>query len=293
MNKTRTYRITLLFLLLTAGLNSCASNLHLANRFVVDESDIHVLVLPPPGLLKTFLPVHPDSIPVGDSIPQIDESDIRFVNQVEDSIFINMFMDAMEVQLERLSVKMYGIDEMDAFFKLEERAYIFFIAQMELLEYVDEELFIARDGNINYVRREPVTVLENNVWFEFLKLNDAEFGMEVLFSVHATSDFVEGRFIRRSTGEVLFDANRFLLTQDDLNELAQFSGKQNAQNIFDYLMNLYVREKTGREPVVYYHYDVEEHVIRPQDQPGFIRIDVLDKTEIEFFDVEPADEVID
>ncbi len=293
MNKIRTYKITLLILLLSAGLNSCASNLHLANRFVVDESDIHVLVLPPPSLLKTFLPVHPDSIPAGDSIPQIDESDIRFVNQVEDSVFINMFIDAMELQLERLSVKMYGLNEMEAFFKLEERAYIFFIAQMELLEYVDEELFIARDGSINYVRREPVTVLENNVWFEFLKLNDAEFGMEVLFSVHATSDFVEGRFIRRSTGEVLFDANRFLLTQDDLNELAQFSGKQNAQNIFDYLMNLYVREKTGREPVVYYHYDVEQHIIRPQDQPGFIIIDVLDQTEIEFFDAEPTDDEAD
>ncbi len=278
---------------MTAGLYSCANSLHLANRFVIDETDIHVLVLPPPDLIKTFLPVHPDSIPAGDSIPQIDESAIRFVNQVEDSLFNSMFMDALEEQLERLSVKMYGIDEMDEFFKLDERAYIFFIAQMELLEYVDEELFVARDGSINYVRREPVTVLENNVWFEFLKLNDAEFGMEVLFSVHATSDFVEGRFIRRSSGEVLFDANRFLLTPDDLNELAQFSGKQNAQNIFDYLMNLHVREKAGREPAVYYHYDVEEHMIRPQDQPGFIRIDVLDKSEIEFFDADPAGEEAD
>lgn len=293
MNRIRTYKIVFLLLLLTSGWYSCASSLHLANRFVVDESDIHVLVLPPAGLMKTFLPLPPDSLSAGDSIPPFDDSDIRFVNQVEDSIFINVFMDALDVQLERLSVKLYGMDQMDEFFKLEERAYIFFIAQMELLEYIDEELFVARDGNINYVRREPVTVLENNVWFEFLKLNDADFGMEVLFSVHATSDFVEGRFIRRSTGEVLFDANRFLLTQDDLNELARFSGKQNAQNIFDYLMNLYVREQTGREPDVYYHYDVEEHILRPQDHPGFIRIDVLDPTEIELFDAEPAGEEVD
>ncbi len=291
--ENRTYKISFLFLLMTAGLYSCASSLNLANRFVVDETDIHVLVLPPSGLMKTFLPVHPDSISVVENFPDVDESDIRFINQVTDSIYINMFMDALEVQLERLSVKMYGIDQMDAFFKLGERAYIFFIAQMEVLEYIDEELFVARDGNINYVRREPVTVLENNVWFEFMKLNDADFGMEVLFSVHATSDFVEGRFIRRSTGEVLFDANRYLLTLDDLNELAQFSGKQNAQNIFDYLLNLYVREQTGREPAVYYHYDVEEHVIRPQDQTGFIRIDVPDQTEIEFNDLEPADEEVD
>ncbi len=288
----RSLKCIWIFLLMAAGFYSCANSLHLANRFVVDESDIHVLVLPPPGIIKTFFPEHPDSI-AGESLPEIDESKIRFVNQVEDDVFISVFFNSLEEKLERLSVKMYGIDEMDAFFKLEERAYIFMIAQMELLEYIDEELFVARDGNINYVRREPVTVLENNIWFEFMKLNDADFGMEVLFSVHATSDFVEGRFIRRSSGEVLFDANRYLLTQEDLNELAQFSGRQNAQNIFDYLMNLFVREKTGREPAVYYHYDVEEHIIRPQDQPGFIRIGVSEQTETEPFDLDPADEAID
>jgi len=261
----------MIFLLMTAGLYSCVSSLHMANRFVVDEKDIHVLVLPPPDIIKTFFPEHPDSI-VGNSIPEIDESDIRFVNQLEDSLFINMFMNALQEKLRRLSVRWYGFDEMDEFFKLDEPAYVFIIAQMELMEYVDEELFVARDGTINYVRREPVTVLENNVWFEFLQLHDADSDMEILFSVQATSDYIEGRFIRRSTGEVLFDANRYLLTQDDLNELARFSGEQNAQNIFDYLMNLYVREKTGFEPSAYYHYDVEGHVIIPQDSPGFIKI---------------------
>lgn len=261
----------LIILLMAAGLLSCTSSLHLANRFVVDDSNIHVLVMPPPGLIKTFSPVHPDSIPVGET-PDIDETKIRFVNQVEDSLFIGIFMNALEQQLERLSVKVYGLEDMDAFFRLDEPGYVFMIAQMELLEYVEEELFVARDGHINYIRREPITVLENNVWFEFLKLHDADFGMEVLFSVHATSDFVEGRFVRRATGEVLFDANRYLLTSDDLVALAQFAGKQNARNMFDYLMNLYVRENLGRQPSAYYSYDVDQHAIRQTDQPGFIVI---------------------
>ncbi len=261
----------LIFLLMAAGLSSCTSSLHLANRFVVDDSDIHVLVMPPPNIIKTFLPAHPDSLSAED-MAETDETKIRFVNQVEDSLFISVFLTSLKQHLERFSIRVYGIEDMDAFFRLDEKAYVFMIAQMELLEYVEEELFVARDGNINYVRREPVTVLENNVWFEFMKLHDADFGMEVLFSVHATSDFVEGRFVRRANGEVLFDANRYLLTNDDLIALAQFAGEQNARNIFDHLMNLYVRENLGREPSAYYSYDVDQHAIRQTDQPGFIII---------------------
>ncbi len=258
-------------LLMLAGLFACASSLQLANRFVVEENDIHVLVLHPGQLIKTFLPIHPDSV-AADSLVVIDKSETRFVNTADDSKYIRHFMDALKEELERFDVNFYGIDDMDAFFRLDKPGFIFFIAQMELLEYRHEEFFSARDGNITYVRREPVTVLENNVWFEFLKLHDADFGMQVLFNVQATSDYVDGRFIRRSSGEVLFDAERYPLTDDDIIDLAAFSGKQNAQNIFDHLMNLYIEKQLGRKPDNFYQYDVDRHAIRMLEQPGFIRI---------------------
>ncbi len=257
--------------MMLAGLFACASSLQLANRFVVEETDIHVLVLHPGQLIKTFLPNHPDSI-APDSFVEIDETDIRFVNVVDDSTYIRHFMDALSGELERFYVNFYGIDEMDAFFALDKPGYIFFIAQMELLEYRHTEFFSARDAGITYVRREPVTVLENNVWFEFLKLHDADFGMQVLFNVHATSDYVDGRFIRRRSGEVVFDAERYPLTEGDIFDLATFAGTQNAQNIFDHLMNLYIEKKMGRTPDVFYQYDVDQHAIRILEQPGFIRI---------------------
>lgn len=262
----------IIILLMLGGLIACASSLQLANRFVVEETDIHVLVLPPGQLMKTFLPVHPDSLATG-NIPEEDEDLIRFVNEVVDSIYLNRFMESMAHYLDRFYIKLYGIEELDEFFKLDQPAYIFFIAQMELLEYRHTELFSARDGDRHYLRREPITVLENNTWFEFLKLHDADFGMKVLFSVQATSDHVEGRFIRRRSGEVLFDAERYPLLREDMYDLAYFAGKQNAQNIFDYLMNMYVEKKMGRKPDRYYQYDVDGHAIRPIDQPGFIEIE--------------------
>ena len=262
----------IIILLMLGGLIACASSLQLANRFVVEETDIHVLVLPPGQLIKSFLPVHPDSLETAD-IPEVDEEQIRFVNEVVDSIYLARFMEGMSHYLDRFYITKYGIEDMDEFFKLDQPAYIFMIAQMELLEYRHTELFSARDGGVHYLRREPITVLENNTWFEFLKLHDADFGMKVLFSVQATSDHVEGRFIRRRSGDVLFDADRYPLTQADMYDLAYFAGKQNAQNIFDYLMNMYVEKKMGRTPERYYQYDVDMHSIQPADQPGFIEIE--------------------
>ena len=262
----------LITLLMLGGLIACASSLQLANRFVVEETDIHVLVLPTSQLIKTFLPVHPDSIN-GTDMPEVDESQIRFVHEVVDSTYLGSFMEGLEHSLNRFYIKKYGIEDLDEFFKLDQPAYIFTIAQMELLEYRHTELFSARDGDVHYIRREPITVLENNTWFEFLKLHDADFGMKVLFSVQATSDYVEGRFIRRRSGDVLFDADRYPLTQSDLYDLAYFAGQQNAQNIFDYLMNMYVEKKMGRKPDRFYRYDVDRHALEPIDQPGFIEIE--------------------
>ncbi len=262
----------LLFLLLVSGLGACSTGFHLANRFVVSETDIHVLVLPPTQLIKTFLPVHPDSITDG-NIPEYDESDIRFINRTNDSLYIREFLKGLEQRLDLLHINTYGVEEMDEFLKNEQSAYIFGIAQMELLEYLHTETYYAWDGRFNYVHRELIRVLENNAWFEFMKLDDANFEMEVLFAVQATSDHVEGRFIRRASKEVVFDADRYSLTDADVKELAFFAGQQNGQHIFDYLMNLYVREGLSRDPGRYYQYDMELHIIRETDTPGFIRIE--------------------
>ncbi len=259
-------------LLMLSGLVACASSLQLANQFVVEETDIHVLVLPTNQLIKTFLPIHPDSI-TGTEMPEVDETKVRFVNEVVDSTYLVSFMEALEHYLERFYIKKYGIDDIDEFFQLEQPGYIFLVAQMELLEYRHTEMFSARDGGVHYVRREPITVLENNTWFEFYKLHDEDFGKKVLFSVQATSDHIAGRFIRRRSGDVLFDADRYPLTQGDMYDLAYFAGKQNAQNIFDHLMNIYVEKKMGRKPDRYYRYDVDRHALLPLDQPGFIEIE--------------------
>ncbi len=265
-------------LLLIAALYGCATSLQIANRFVVEETDIHVLVLPPTDLIKSFATEHPDSIPT-DSITGPDDERAQFVNQVRDSVFISEFMNSLNDHLDRLYIQSYGPDEADEFFSLEQPAYIFFIAQMELFEYVEVEYFEGRSGFNRYVGSVEITVLENNIWFEFMKLHDPDFQMQVLFNTHATSDYVEGSFLRLSTGQVVFNPTRYLMTEDDLYDLAYFSGKQNAHKIFDHLLNLYVRKEYGRDYPNYFHYDMQKHSILERDYPPFIRINDTDAEE--------------
>lgn len=204
---------------------ACASSRQLATRYVVEQTDIHVLLLPPPGLIKSFAPAPPDKV-APDSILGEDDERARFLSEVEDSLFIDRFMNSLKRYLDVLYVNHYGPDDVDEFFELEEPAYIFATGQMELMEYMDEEVFVGRAHGQTYRAAVDITVLEHNTWFEFMKLHDPDYEMDILFDVRATSDYVDGRFIRRTDGSVQFDPVTYPLTLDDVYDLASFAGKK-------------------------------------------------------------------
>lgn len=259
-------------LLLLAGMVSCATPAYWANRFVIDETDIHVLLLPPAQLMKSYAPEHPDSIPA-DSITGPEDSRARFIQAVDDSLFIDRFFTAAEDYLDELLVNVYGPEDMDAFFDLDKPGYIFHMAQAELLEYADTEVLIGDTPEKRYRGTVNITVMEHNVWFEFQKLHDPDFDMQVLFSTYATSDYVDGRFVLLNSGEARLDPRIYRLAEQDIYDLAYFSGEQNAQNIFDHIMNLYVAQNMSGEPSYRFHYDMEEHVIVEKEEPPFILIE--------------------
>ncbi|TVR38780.1 MAG: hypothetical protein EA394_10390 [Bacteroidia bacterium] len=261
-----------LWLWLLALLAGCASSIRYANRFVIEETNLHILVLPPASLLKTYSPEHPDSLSPHE-LRETDMGEAKFLDQINDSLFIDRFIQSLKVHLELLYINYYGPEDAEAFFALEDPAYVFTLAQMELIEYRDEEIFIGRSGFDRYIGKAEITVVENNQWFEFYKVHDPDFDMQVLFSANATGDYVEGRFVRMSDGRVRFDPTRYPLSLEDLYDLAYNSGQLSAQKIFDHLMNLYVREHMGRQVDGYYRYDMERHQILKTGDPPFIPIE--------------------
>ncbi len=252
-------------------LQACTTSLYLANRFVVQETEIPVLIIPPPELMLTYSQVHPDSIP-SDSLLQIDPRESDFLTVIDDSVFVQHFMNSLRNRLDLLYVNHYGPDELDEFFELEQPAYIFIIAQMELVEFREIEYFEGRSGSDRYIAREEIRVLENNIWFEFMKLHDPDFDMQVLFNVHATSDYVDGRFLRLSDGNVVFDPERYPLNISDVYDLAWYSGEVNADKIFNHILNQHVKREYGRDIPYYFRYDMESHSIFEVDEPPFIMI---------------------
>ncbi len=263
----------LFFLLLPVlVLFSCATERRLAQQFVQEETNINVLLLPPPDLIVKYYPTHPDEADP-DTIDAYDLQDARFVDEVDDSLVVNNFMQSLKYHLELFQVNVFGPDNIDSFFRLDTTAFIFSLSQMELMEYLDEAIFTSTIDTIQYLQRFPQTTLMQSHWFEFSTLNQPEKPMEVLYSMQYTSDYFDGRFVYNPlSGEVTFRYTPYYLTSDDVFELAYFAGEQNAQYIFDYLMNYYVREEIASDTDRYFTYDRNRHVLRPAYNDRFIRI---------------------
>lgn len=261
-------------LLLFPVMASCSMERQLATRFVTEEEDIHVLLLPPQELIKTFLPLHPDSLPP-DSAVFIDREQAQFVYEIMDTAYVNYFMRSLAYHLERFQVKVYDQENIESFKTLDKHAYVFKLGQMELMEYHDS-LFMTAYADYNWysIALSRVNVEQNN-WFEFSEMKDDEGEMQVLYSSQLTSDYFEGE-LRRSWSEpnIIYEYTPFRLTEADVYDLAYFSGERNAQYIFDYLMNDYVKRnlKGKREPAVYFQYDRSRHAVMRAEGDRFYRM---------------------
>ncbi len=268
--------IFLLFLALI--LASCSSQRKLATEFITREADLHVLLLPPPGVLKKYYPMHPDSLPPGQDDPFIIE-DSKFIKDAQDSVLVKLFMASLRENLEAFDVKVYGPADVETFLSLDSSAYVFSVAQLEVLEYLDEQVkYAVLDTTVYEVAFAKVN-LNHSQWFEFTELNHPERPMQVLYSMQVTSDVFDGRFRQNIlTGEMFYEFEPFRLRFEDLYLLSNFAGQKNAQFIFDFLLNKYVddRIKKPRKPLDYLQYDRERHSIRRAYNDRFTSIAIPD-----------------
>ncbi|MFO7997905.1 MAG: hypothetical protein R6U86_02875 [Bacteroidales bacterium] len=253
---------------------SCASERRLASRFVVRESNINLLLLPPSGLLKSFSPVHPSEIPEDEPF-FFDPAESRFLEALNDSAFVDYYMRSLTYHLSQLQINVYGPEALDRFLGLDSTAFIFSMAQVELLEFNDYFTEFTAIDTMNYRVDLPRTNLELSTWFEFTEVNHSERPVEVLFSMQNTSDYFDGRFVYNMfSGEVSYRKTTYPLEVPDVYDLAYFAGQKNAGYIFDHLMNLYVHDKRKANVPsrIYYQYDSERHAIRRAYNDRFIRI---------------------
>jgi hypothetical protein len=266
----------LVTVMLVAGLSlvfsSCASERRLAANFVVRQTNINVLLLPPPGLIKSFSPVPLAELPEGEG-PVFELDDSKFLEELNDTSFVNYYLRSLRYHLSLLQINVFGPENLDEFLQSDTTAFIFSLAQVELLEFNDYYTETATIDTVHYRVDLPRTNMELSSWFEFTEVNHVERPVEVLYSMQNTSDYFDGRFFYNViNGEVTYRRTAYPLETQDIYNLAYFAGQKNAGYIFDYLMNLYVSEKsrTERPPKVFYQYDAERHAIRRAYNDRFI-----------------------
>lgn len=262
-------------LLVIAGLfliSSCTTGVHLAQQYVVGQDDINVLIIPPQGLIKNYYPAHPDSIS-SDTLYPLEEG--QFLYQVEDSLLIRFYMETLTRELNYFGIKTFTSSNSDSFYQLDSNAHIFSVAQMQLMEFVDQNQEHTIIEGLLHEAEVDVTTLVQDTWFEYQNDQQPENEIQVLFSMQYRSDHIEGWFnVDWSTDEVSYEYVSYRLTLDDVYDLAATAAQQHGQYIFDYLMNQYIRKSLSKpdDDLEYYQYDRERHVIQPANENRFLVI---------------------
>jgi hypothetical protein len=263
-------------MILTVLLASCTSQRKLATAFITEQTDIHVLLLPPQVILKKYYPVHPDSLAAREYDPLNLEAS-QFIKDAKDSVLLGLFMSSLRKNLEAFDVKVYGPGDMEPFLNLDSLAYVFSVAQIEIMEYLNEEVqYAVLDTTVYEVGFEKVNLVHSQ-WFEFTELNHPEQPMQVLYSAQYTGDIFDGKFRHNIlTGEMNYEFQPYRVRFADLYQLSDFAGSKNAQFIFDFLLNKYVDDHTkkSRRMVDYLQYDRDQHIIRRAYDDRFIRINL-------------------
>lgn len=264
----------ILGLLIAVMFSSCMTERNLASQFVMTENNINVLIMPPTALIKSYYSVNPANVDP-DSLVAENLEDSRFIKSLNDTAFVNYFLRSLNHYLERFQLNVYTPQNIDAFFQLDSNAYLFSVAQLELLEYDDKYQDVTFFDTVAYRVVLPQTTVEKSVWFEFSELNKPDQPLEVYYSMQSTGDFFDGGFYWNwRTGEMTYRHTRYELEEADVYDLAYFAGRKNAQYIFDLLMNRYVAQniKRQRRTPVYYQYDIDQHQIKRANQDRFIKI---------------------
>ncbi len=257
---------------------SCSSQRNLAIQFVTQQAQLHVLLLPPPAVIRKFYPAHPDSLKPAQVDP-FNLSESQFIKHANDSVLINLFMDALRENLALFGVKAYEASEIEKFLALDSLAYVFSVAQLEAMEYNDKDLKYTLYDTTVYEIAFPQVILTQSQWFEFTELNHPERPMQVLYSSQFTNDVFQGRFRKNTlTGQMAYEYQSFPLGFADLYQLSVFAGQKNAQYIYDFLLNKYIddRLKKTRRPKDYLQYQRELNTLGRAYNDRFIRIAIPD-----------------
>jgi hypothetical protein len=235
------------FVALLSGIfTACSPERRLARQFVSLKEPVTVLLVNPDIVYKKSYKV-PDSLDLSRLSEREADSALfiqtRLLQYTNDSIFIDAFIQGMVSALHTAGVKIYAADSSLRFIQAETPAYIVNVAQLQLEEYYDSLVTAPDIFNDDQVYVIYYTAVNMNSWYELSRLNSESSDRQILFNSKTVQDYVDGgmRYVPIS-GDYKFISSIDSLSLSDVYELAGHVGFMNGNQLFDYIMNAWIRQ---------------------------------------------------
>jgi hypothetical protein len=239
---------------------SCTIEKKLGKEFLQEAPQFSINLIPPQSLLK--FNHKGEKIPGFDSLTDSQQdsalfTDSRFLRVIDDSTFLDKYVNSFIDELRGIGFRVYVAGTADSILKAEPQAYVVNMSQVQLDEYLDPYEDSQEVGDTIYYRRFDLNAVDASSWFELNKYNAVKPVKTVLYSSFTATDGFSGNFILNSfTQSLRYRYKIDSLKINDVFELASYSGRQDANYLFDYFMNQYIsyHMPEGFDILGYLHY---------------------------------------
>ncbi len=262
-------------MLLLLIIPSCTLERKLGKEFLAQTPQINIEVYTPETLYK--FSHKGEKIPGFDSLsgPQQDSAlfaSSRFIRIVDDSTFLDKYINAFIDGLREIGFRVFVDSNIDTTLRTQPQAYVVNMSQVQLDEYFEPYEDSEALGDTFYYKSFDLNAVDASSWFELNKYNVVKPVKTVLYSTFTASDGFNGNFIMNNfTMNLQYRYKIDSLKLNDIYELASFSGRHNANYLFDYFMNQYIsyHMPEGMEIMGYLHYSPSGKTFNFTDEEKF------------------------
>lgn len=248
-------------LMLLMAFPSCTIEKKLGNDFLTQAPQFCIELMPPQYIYK--FNHKGEKIKGFDSLTSAQQDKAlfdssQFIRYVDDSTFLDNYVNSFVDELRGIGFKVYIDGGVDTILNKEPQAYVLNMSQIQLDEYLDPYEDSQEVGDTVFYRDFELNAVDASSWFELSKYGVYRPGKTVLYTSFTASDAFSGGFImNKFKGTLQYRYKIDSLKVSDLYELAAYSGRRNANYIFDYFMNQYIvyNMPKGMDVLGYLHYD--------------------------------------
>lgn len=259
---------------------SCNIEKKIAEEYVEKFDSVPLLILEPEycyminNNLNDINDFENKSQEVKDSLLYANSNYVRFL---EESIIRYVYLDSFFIELQNLGFVVYNFDSLTAFLTIGEHGYMINIAQMQLLESLEQKVFSEVFDSLEHFVETSINRIDFDVWIELSELNaeENEMPMQLFYTSSSLFDEVSLRFHKKFlTQEVNYEKEYKPIEFKQIISLAKQSGVSHAQAIFDFFLNQYIDNNLpdNRKRKYYYTYNRKDNVIVRKTKNPFSNI---------------------